>query len=334
MVQYLAGLYHHAVHRALAECDSFQPHIVHAHTFHGYALGLVLKLLRQRPLVYTQPCLLAQFRDAGYGWVPRLMAATNRYVDEFLTDQGYVKDLAAAGVPRSRIQTIPGVVDVERMEAACSKRLQHRAEILGRLGLPAETILALSVGRLHRSKGHEYVVDAVAKLLPQFPSLHWVLLGEGEERAALERQIKENGIVSHAHLIGFTEDPTPWYAAADIYFRSMVLEGENLSSYQAMAAGLPVVGFNTGSPNELLGKLGHGILAPNRDADALAAAAKTILIQPDLGQSAGRRGAKYCRENLGIHRLIQLLDVVYREHAKSAIPTQQSALPSRYRSAA
>jgi glycosyltransferase involved in cell wall biosynthesis len=334
MIQYLANLYRHAIQRAIIECNSFQPHVVHAHTFHGYGVGLILKLLRQRPLLYSQPCLLAQFRDAGYGWVPRLMAATNRFVDEFLTDQGYVKDLAAVGVPRSRIQTVPGVVDVDRMRETCSKRVFHRAEVLGRLGLPAGTILALSVGRLHRSKGHEYVVEAVAKLLPQFPSLHWVLLGEGEERVALQRQIAERGIASHAHLIGFTEDPTPWYAAADLYFRSMVLEGENLSSYQAMAAGLPVVGFNTESPNDLLGKIGHGVLVPNRDAGALAAAAKAILAQPDRGQSLARRGATYCRKNLGIHRLIQLLVAVYREHAKPEIPSQQSALSSRYRSAA
>src|SRR5262249_52453607 len=112
---------------------------------------------------------------------------------------------------------------------------------------------------------------------------------------------------------GFVADPLPYYAAADLYCRSAALEGENLSSYQAMAAGLPVAGFDTGTATELLGKVGHGLLAANRDTGALALAAYQILTLPDRGRLLGARGAAYCREHLDIRRTITELELLYSE---------------------
>jgi glycosyltransferase involved in cell wall biosynthesis len=117
------------------------------------------------------------------------------------------------------------------------------------------------------------------------------------------------------HLMGFAEEPLPFYAAADIYFRTPVYEAENLSSCQAMAMGLPAVGFETGSEQELelIGKAGHGLLVPPRDAAALAEAARHILSLPDRGRSMGQRGASYCQAHLDFQGLISMLVAVYSE---------------------
>ena len=116
--------------------------------------------------------------------------------------------------------------------------------------------------------------------------------------ASLEARTRELGAAAHVHLAGFHANPLPYYAAADIYLRTPIFEADNLSSYQAMALAVPVVGFDTGAETELLRQVGHGIIVPNRDPSALAKAAADILTLPDAGRSLGERGREYCQKHL------------------------------------
>ena len=99
------------------------------------------------------------------------------------------------------------------------------------------------------------------------------------------------------------------------------MEGENISSRQAVAMGLPTVGFDTCPETDLIAKLGHGILVPNADTAALAAATCRILSTPDRGAALGARGVDYCKAHMGIQKhLDDLLSVYNQLHAKGAQP--------------
>jgi glycosyltransferase involved in cell wall biosynthesis len=139
------------------------------------------------------------------------------------------------------------------------------------------------------------------------------VLGDGVERAALETRARELSVIEHVRFIGFQPDPLPYYAAADVYLRTMVFEAQNLSFYLAMAVGLPVVGFDTSREVDLINKVGNGILVPNKDSAALAAAVGRILMLPDRGQSMGELGTKYCREFLDMRRAIAEVCSAYVE---------------------
>ncbi|HEY0366554.1 MAG TPA: glycosyltransferase, partial [Pyrinomonadaceae bacterium] len=170
-----------------------------------------------------------------------------------------------------------------------------------------------SVGRLDPSKGHSHALEALPLMLNQFPNLHWIVLGEGEQRRELEKRIDEFGIATHAHLIGFDPQPLPYYAAADVYLRTTTMEGENISSRQAIAMGLPTAGFDTRCETDLIAKLGHGILVPNADAPALAAATCEILSKPDRGAALGARGLDHCKTHMGIQKHVDDLMSLYTQ---------------------
>jgi glycosyltransferase involved in cell wall biosynthesis len=208
---------------------------------------------------------------------------------------------------------IRGVVDCEAIAIARTDRERHRRFRRESLGMNDEAAIALSVGRLHPSKGHAYALEAVPLLLQRVPDLHWVLLGEGNQRPALEKRAKELGVEKRVHLLGFCPDPLPYYAAADVYLRTNLFEAENLSSYQAMAMGLPVVGFDTGCETELLRKVGHGFLITPRDTEEL-------LFMPERGRKAGMLGADYSREHLDIRQTIDAFTAVYVMLARGAKP--------------
>jgi glycosyltransferase involved in cell wall biosynthesis len=301
---WLLQAYVAALRRLVAALRRFRPDLIHAHTFHGFAAALVARRLRGIPLVHSVPCLFSQMVDAGFSWMPGLYARAHPWVERFFTGAS-IDELVGCGVPRTKIEPIEASVDLDAVTAAEDVRDRHTAEIRRTLGLPPAARIALSVGRLHPSKGHRLALEALPRLVARHPALHWVVLGEGDDRPILERRASALGIQAHVHLIGFREDPLPYYAAANVYLRTPVFEAENLCSYYAMATGLPVVGFDTGAPTELIPKVGHGIIVPNHDSNALAVAVDQVLSSPDRGRRKGRLGAEYCREHLDIRLTIQ-----------------------------
>ena len=296
------------VARALAQ---FRPHVIHVHTFHGFSPGVFLKSLLHLPLVHTVPALFTQMREAGFGWMPRRYAWFHRKVDRFVTGAS-VSDLHGIGIPPSKIVPIQGVVEVEAVLAIAANRELYYRTVREELKIAPDSLILLSVGRLHPSKGHEYALEALPKVRARFSQVEWLVLGEGGQRDVLVQRARELGVQAHVHLMGFHDAPLRYYAAADVYLRTPIYEAENLSSYHAMAIGLPVVGFNTRCETELLEKVGHGILVPKGDSAKLAEEIIEILSLSDKGQKIGRRGAEYAQKYLDIHQTISSYMDIYQ----------------------
>lgn len=299
--------------RVIKALIRFRPDIVHAHTLPDFILGMSIKLIFNKPLIHTVPCIFSQMEDAGYGWMPKLYSRLHRRVDYFSTGEGRI-ELISIGIPPAKILYDLGGVDLSAVDAVQAERGRHYHEVRESLGIFEDSTIVLSVGRLHASKGHTYALEALPSLLRRFANLHWVVLGEGDERNVLEARAKELCISDRVHLLGFQTRPLPYLAAADIYLRTTLLEPENLSFYQSMAMSLPVVGFDTGAATrDLISKVGHGLLVPNGDSAALAVAAERILMLPDRGRAIGELGARYCREHLDLQQSIRILSAAYIE---------------------
>lgn len=289
----------------------FRPDVLHAHGTYGFLFGVLSRRLGRIPLVHTVPCLHSQFLEEGFRWMPYLYRHWHRYVEQIFV--GMPQDAMAMGLPAAKLVACNGVVDLALTEPYLEARSRWRSAIRQRLGLPEDAVLALSVGRLIPSKGHRHAVEAVARLIPRFPQLHWVLLGEGPQAGELADLAARSQIATRTHPLGFQLEPIPYYAAADFYLRTTLLESDNLCSYHAMALGLPVVGFDTARETELLSRVGHGIAVPAGDNAALAAAISAILSMPDRGQALGSLGLVYAREHLSLAKHVARLTECYEQ---------------------
>jgi glycosyltransferase involved in cell wall biosynthesis len=312
--------YKGAARRITDEAARFRPDVIHGHIFHGLALGLFLKSICGRPLIYQVSARFQQIRDVNVGWLPLQFERFHPWVDRFFT--AYPEELLNIGVPAGKVLRASGVVDLQAVERVKAERERHRAEVRRTLGIAEDAPVALSVGRLQALKGHQYALEALPSLLRRFPDLHFVIAGTGpsEARAALEARAAELGVEQHTHLFGFMNDPLPLYAAADIYLRAYLFEADNLSSIKAMAMGLPVVGFEVEGGLELVAETGHGLLVPPRDAEAMAEAAARILSLPDGGRELGSRGVDYCRLHLDFQQAVHLLEATYTELHRTSSP--------------
>ena len=160
----------------------FRPDVIHVHTLPGFIPGLMMKKLFNKPLIHTVPSVFSQRVDADYGWMPKVYARFHPWVDLFFTGSSR-DELTGVGIPGSKIQEIHGGVDLEAINEVLLVRESHYRDVRQAIGLPEDACIALSVGRLHSSKGHEFALEALPALLDRFPALHWVVLGEGRDLA-------------------------------------------------------------------------------------------------------------------------------------------------------
>lgn len=307
------GMHLPSMRTILAEYFRFKPDVIHIHGFYGFKYGLLFKIMFRRPMVHMVPALFSQMEAQGTGWLANYYRRFHHLVDCFALDAGYLSELTGVGVPAEKLLEIHGTLDLEAIKSVKAERECNRLKLRCQLGIKPDALIALSVGRLDPTKGHIFALEALPLMLKQLPDLHWVLLGEGPLRSELERRSKELGVENHAHLIGFDPEPLPYYAGADVYLRTTTIEGENISSRQAIAMGLPTVGFDSGCETDLIARLGHGILVSNTDPVALAAVTCEILSLPDLGSAIGARGIDYCNTHLGIQKLVDDLLSVYSQ---------------------
>lgn len=308
-----------ALLRVMAEVRHFRPDVVHSHTVPDFPVGVAVSRAFDIPLVHTVPCLFSQLVDTGHQWTPRLYAALQSSVACFSTGEGW-RELARLHVPPEKILYDLGGVDFQKVDAVLACRHNHAADVRRAMGIPADCLVALSVGRLHHSKGHMLALDSLPALLELAPDLHWVVVGEGDQRRDLEQRATRLGVQAHTHLVGYHREPLRFYAAADVYFRSTLFEPENLSFYDAMAMGLPAIGFAIGEERDLLVTVGHGVQVPQGDVTAFAHAAARVLQMPDRGRSLGALAAVYARQNLDVRSSVARLSSIYRQLSKRHDP--------------
>ena len=307
LTRYISAMWHVSKTMVL-----FRPDIIHVHTSYVLIIGLLLKVLLRRPVVHLVPSLFSQMVDQGKGWVPRLYSRFHSLIDCFFSGVISRDELLSVGVPASKALLVRGVIDFQEFSAVRRKRQQHHKTVRENLHLSPDALIALSVGRLDPSKGHMYALEALPALVRQFPKLHWLLVGDGKQRGDLEDRAKALGVFRHVHLLGHQDDLLPYYAAATVYLRTMIFEDRNLSCFEAMAMGLPMVGFDTGCGADLIDKVGHGILVPNESVEALLPAVAQILSLPDQGREMGSRGMEFSRVNLDFRQAIEDLTTVYK----------------------
>lgn len=187
----------------------------------------------------------------------------------------------------------------------------------------AEPPLILAVGRLAYYKGFHYLVEAMRSL----PGARLAIVGEGEERNALERRIAALGLASRIELPGRVPEAqlAGWYQRASLFCLPSCERSEafGLVQLEAMGAGLPVV--STDLPTGMRAVNRHeetGLVVPPHDVPALAAALARLSTDASLrcrlGAAARRRALTlYSRERMGAEILALYQRVCPREEAMS-----------------
>lgn len=179
--------------------------------------------------------------------------------------------------------------------------------------LSADRRVLLAVGRLNRQKGFDLLLPAFAALAARFPDWDLVILGEGSERPALERLVRELGLEHRALLPGRAGNVADWYLRADLYVMSSRFEGFPNTLAEAMAHGVPVVSFDceTG-PSDIIRHEVDGLLVPPEDVEGLSSALSRLMSDDVLRQKLASRAVE-ARERFSIFRIAEMWEELFKE---------------------
>jgi len=132
-------------------------------------------------------------------------------------------------------------------------------------------------GRLTAQKGFDRLIR-VMKRLKQccYDDFGLIILGQGEEKEALETQIEKEDLKDSVKLLGFQRNPYPFVAMSDLLVCSSRAEGYSLVIAEAMVLGVGIISTNCSGPNELLDNGKYGLLV-NNEEDALYDAMLSVL---------------------------------------------------------
>lgn len=150
----------------------------------------------------------------------------------------------------------------------------------------------LTVGRLTYEKGYDMALDALNLLKKRGVSVRWYVLGEGEERKALERKRAKLELREDFVLLGSVENPYPYYAQTDIYVHATRFEGRSIALQEALALGCAaIVSDCNGNRDEIVDGQ-DGLLCtfdPLALADCIERLAQDEVLRKELGAHARSR---------------------------------------------
>jgi glycosyltransferase involved in cell wall biosynthesis len=301
---------------------AFKPDVVHTHTAKAGFLGRQAALaVRPRPAIvhtYHGHVLEGYFGAARARLYLELERALARVSDRLIgVSQATVDDLVRLGVaPPERFRVLPLGLDLDPLaEVDVASRPASRRE----LGIGAEEILLVFVGRVVPIKRLDLLLPALAQARESEPRLRLAVVGDGDERPRLERQAAELGIAADVLFLGYRRELRPIFAAADIAVLSSDNEGTPVSLIEAAAAGLPAVATDAGGVGEVV-STEMGILVPRGDVAALAGVMVEMAADPQRRERCGRAAQRRALGRYGAARLLSDIDALYRELAAARRP--------------
>ncbi len=211
----------------------------------------------------------------------------------------------------SHITVIPNGVDVDRYGPT-----EERARVREELDVPPDAVLMVMVGTFKRQKGHAFLIDAAAEVLPAHPEARLVLVGDGELRGEMEQRVRDAQLDDAVRFLGNRRDVPRILGAADCFVLPSLWEGLPMALLEAMAAQLPCLGTEVSGTSQAMVPGVTGLLVAPGDSDALGAAMSEL-----LGDD-GRRRAMGCAATRRVEELFsarkQALDHLARFHADLA----------------
>lgn len=172
-----------------------------------------------------------------------------------------------------------------------------RERVRRELGIPDDSLVAITVANLRREKDYPNLLHAVHLALREEPRLVLLAVGQGPLEGEVHELHESLGLGARVMLLGYRTDVSDLLAASDLFVLASAHEGLPVSIMEAMAAGLPVVATAVGGVPEAVVNGETGILLPPHDPEALARAlvvvARDRSLRGRMAQAARERGTAF-----------------------------------------
>ncbi|MGA3206900.1 MAG: glycosyltransferase family 4 protein [Syntrophales bacterium] len=288
-----------------------RPHIVHTHTSKSGILGRWAALVVGVPVIIHTPHghvfwgYFNRWKTKLYVLLERLTATvTNKIVT--LTEQEKKDHVRYRIAGENKFAVIHSGVDLSKF----SNVQEHGTEMKKKLGIPEQTFVVGTVGRLTAIKGHKYLIEAAARILPKIPQIVFVFLGDGELMNELKMQAALAGIGDKVKFLGWLPNIAEFMSTFDIFVLPSLNEGMGKVLVEAMAARKPIIASDIGGISDLVIHGKNGLLVAPMNSDALANSIELVLRNSQTRTNMGEEGQRLSQK-YDVNSMISKIDGLY-----------------------
>lgn len=292
-----------------------RPWAVHSLTPKAGLLSMTAAAFARVPMrVHTFTGLIFPWRTGAFRLLLKQMdKLTCLFATHVIPEgEGVKKMLLEENVTRKPLRVLANG-NINGVDLAYFSPSGDREAIRQRLGVSADSVFFVFVGRVTEDKGVRELLDAYASLQAEAetgkPSVALALVG-GAEDGVLEGR-EAPGVL----LPGFQEDIRPWLEAADVFVLPSYREGFPNSLLQAGAMGLPSVATDICGCNEIIEDSLNGFLVPARNAKELRRAMAVLRDNPERRRDMGAQAKRHVEERFDRSRVWEALLQFYEETA-------------------
>ena len=290
-----------AIREIRSNIKHIKPDVIHIHGTRAGSLGRLAAIGFRYPVVYTEHLWTKQYRLPSR-IAHRFQLIGLWFLDMFTTLNIAVSQAVKDFMVENQISREEKIIVIYN----AIEPLKKKAKIF-----TDKKITLGTVGTLNIQKGMQYLIDAMPKILKEFPQSCLEIVGEGPYRRVLEKQIRKMKLSSKIKLTGFIKEIEEKMTEFDIYVQPSLSESFGLAIIQAMSLGLPVVATNTGGIPEVVTTGKSGILVEPANPEALAGGILTLLRDPKKAKAMGNLGREDVKIKFNLRDLIKETEQVY-----------------------
>lgn len=209
----------------------------------------------------------------------------------------------AFGCAGERIEVIPNFID-----PAVYDRARYPQRLREQVGMDRRILIHIS--NFRPVKRVRDVVEIYARVAREVPSA-LVMVGDGPDRIEAEQEARRLGVSDQVFFLGKLDSVAPLLANADIFLLPTANESFGLSALEALASGVPVIGTRAGGLPEVVRDGETGALCEVGDVEGMAAAALSLLRDPERWQVASTLAAADARERFSIDEVVEQYEAFY-----------------------
>lgn len=280
--------------------------IIHTHSFSPNLWGRVAGIIARVPLIIGTEHTVATAKTNLQKHIDKILA---KFTSKIISVSESVKNslLEEENISPDKILTIYNGIDFTVSTHGKDIMDKKRKE----LGIDLHKKVIVAIGRLEPPKGYEYLLESAKIVTREFPSVLFLIVGNGYLRSDLEKLANDLNIDKNVIFTGHRTDIDDILSMSDIAVLSSVREGFSISLLEYMACKKPIIATDVGGNREAIISGESGIIVPPNNPVALAKGIMKLLTDNKMAEDMGMKARERYNEYFTTQRMIIQIEKIY-----------------------
>jgi glycosyltransferase involved in cell wall biosynthesis len=290
------------------------PVIVHTHSSKAGLIGRLAARLAGTPIIVHTPhghVFFGYFGPFKTKLFIILEKAVARVTDKIvtLTNREKKDHILFKIADQDKFSVICSGLELNRLQESSP---EEKHSLKKELGIPGNSLIVGTAGRLVPVKGPEFLVRASKYVISKYPETYFVFTGDGPLEQDLKRKVRKMGIAKNIIFSGWRDDLAKVISIYDVFVLPSLNEGMGRVLVEAMALGKSIVASDVGGIPDLVIHGKNGFLVPAKNPEQLAKYIQVLLENKDKREKMGLAGKKMAL-NFGAESMIEKIAGLYEE---------------------